>query len=113
MAVRLRVEILRAGSEILPGDSGWVRRSRSMWTYDHYSELGGQFLDGSFGHFAKPQQDASNRFAGEEMGRVNSVRRGRYGALGGSAAVLNCSGCTDWKGPGRAENTANDDFDAC
>ena len=35
-------------SEVLPGDGGWVQRSRSMWTCDHYIGLGGQFLDGSY-----------------------------------------------------------------
>ena len=77
MAVRLWAEILRAGSEILPVEQRRLVGARSMWTCGHYSGWGGHFLDRSFGHFAKPQQDAFNHFAGEEMARVNSVRRGR------------------------------------
>ena len=77
MAVRLWVEILRAGSEVFPADLRRLVGSHGMWTCDHYSGWGGHFLDGSFGRLAKPQQDALNRFAGEGMGRVNSVRRGR------------------------------------
>jgi hypothetical protein len=41
------------------------------------------------------------------------IDRRALGTLGGSAAAWNCSGCTDWKQPGRAGNAVNDDFDAC
>ena len=77
MAVRLWVEILRAGSEILLVNRRRFGGARGMWTYDYRNGWGDHFLDRSFGRLAKPQQDAFNHFAGEEMARVNSVRRGR------------------------------------
>jgi hypothetical protein len=39
--------------EVLPVDDGWAQRLRRVWTCDHYSEVGGQFLGRSFGHDAR------------------------------------------------------------